>query len=104
MILPCHRSHILHEKCFTDFEEFSKKTNRRAALACPVCRKKVDTSAIVKQQLINKDQNQMSDKEDIEIGTREDVFKLPDIKQDVKTSRPGTNQVRPLTLGHVDSL
>ena len=50
MVFACHRTHMLHDECFSQIKKFAEK--QRSQLTCPICRKPVDQGKIVKKKLV----------------------------------------------------
>jgi hypothetical protein len=48
-ILACHKNHILHKGCYEDLKSHCEKSNKDCT--CPVCRVKIDHSAIRHQKV-----------------------------------------------------
>ena len=46
----CHKTHMLHIECYEELKKFADKN--KAPLTCPICRKKVEETEIVKKELV----------------------------------------------------
>ena len=49
MVFACHKTHMLHDKCFDEMKKFAKK--KQSPLTCPICRKEIEEDKIVKKKL-----------------------------------------------------
>ena len=52
-VLGCHKTHMIHTECMNQVKKFAFQ--KKAPLTCPICRKTVDGTKIVKKKLMEVD-------------------------------------------------